>query len=135
MASASSTDTAPKTRTMSAETKRDLARRRKAKPKKAASAVRVLFLPGSLNDQLSKLSVGESYARCKRIPLENGNVAAINDEAKRYFQNQNSILSGGIAKVRGAPEHKDKRFRMERGTYMNAGNDAMFAFVTITRSE
>ena len=95
----------------------------------------MLFLPGSLNDQLSKLDVGESHARCQRIPLDNGNVSAINDEAQKYFKAQNSILSGGIAKVRGSADHKAKRFKMERGTYMSASNDAMFAFLTVTRME
>ena len=96
---------------------------------------RLIFLPGSLNDQLSKLEVGESNARCQRIPLDNGNIAAINNEAQKYFKQQNSILSGGIAKVRGVAEHKSKRFKMERGTYMSASNDAMFAFLTVTRME
>ena len=96
---------------------------------------RLIFLPGSLNDQLSKLEIGESNARCQRIPLDNGNIATINDEAQRYFKAQNSILSGGIAKVRAAGDHKHKRFKMERGTYMSASNDAMFAFLTVTRME
>ena len=96
---------------------------------------RLVFLPGSLNDQLSKLDIGESHARCQRIPLDNGNIAAINNEAQKYFKQQNSILSGGIAKVRGVAEHKSKRFKMERGTYMSASNDAMFAFLTVTRME
>ena len=96
---------------------------------------RLVFLPGSLNDQLSNLEVGESNARCQRIPLDNGNIAAINNEAQKYFKQQNSILSGGIAKVRSANEHKAKRFKMERGTYMSASNDAMFAFLTVTRME
>lgn len=96
---------------------------------------RLIFLPGSLNDQLSKLDIGESHARCQRIPLDNGNIAAINNEAQKYFKQQNSILSGGIAKVRGVAEHKSKRFKMERGTYMSASNDAMFAFLTVTRME
>lgn len=96
---------------------------------------RLVFLPGSLNDQLSKLDIGESHARCQRIPLDNGNVAAINNEAQKYFKQQNSILSGGIAKVRAAGDHKHKRFKMERGTYMSASNDAMFAFLTVTRME
>ena len=98
-------------------------------------APRQLFIPGSLNDQLSKLDIGESHARCQRIPLDNGNIATINDEAQRYFKAQNSILSGGIAKVRASGDHKHKRFKMERGTYMSAGNDAMFAFLTVTRME
>ena len=96
---------------------------------------RLVFLPGSLNDQLSKLDIGESHARCQRIPLDNGNIAAINNEAQKYFKQQNSILSGGIAKVRDVAEHKSKRFKMERGTYMSASNDAMFAFLTVTRME
>lgn len=96
---------------------------------------RLIFLPGSLNDQLSKLDIGESHARCQRIPLDNGNIAAINNEAQKYFKQQNSILSGGIAKVRDVAEHKSKRFKMERGTYMSASNDAMFAFLTVTRME
>ena len=98
-------------------------------------APRQLFIPGSLNDQLSKLDIGESHARCQRIPLDNGNIAAINNEAQKYFKQQNSILSGGIAKVRAAGDHKHKRFKMERGTYMSASNDAMFAFLTVTRME
>ena len=98
-------------------------------------APRRLFIPGSLNDQLSKLDIGESHARCQRIPLDNGNIAAINNEAQKYFKQQNSILSGGIAKVRAAGDHKHKRFKMERGTYMGASNDAMFAFLTVTRME
>lgn len=96
---------------------------------------RLIFLPVSLNDQLSKLDIGESHARCQRIPLDNGNIAAINNEAQKYFKQQNSILSGGIAKVRGVAEHKSKRFKTERGTYMSASNDAMFAFLTVTRME
>ena len=108
---------------------------RAEKMSRAASKPRQLFIPGSLNDQLSKLEVGESNARCQRIPLDNGNIAAINNEAQKYFKQQNSILSGGIAKVRAAGDHKHKRFKMERGTYMSAGNDAMFAFLTVTRME
>lgn len=137
MASATSSTAAPKARKMPAGVKRDLAASRKAKPRKKASTtpVRIPFLPGSLNDQLSKLEVGESHARCQRIPLDNGNIATINDEAQKYFKAQNSILSGGIAKVRGVTDHKSKRFKMERGTYMSASNDAMFAFLTVTRME
>lgn len=108
---------------------------RAEKMSRAASKPRLLFIPGSLNDQLSKLEVGESNARCQRIPLDNGNIATINDEAQKYFKQQNSILSGGIAKVRAAGDHKHKRFKMERGTYMSASNDAMFAFLTVTRME
>jgi hypothetical protein len=136
MASASTSTAASKARKMPASVKNDLAAQRKAKSrKKVASPVRIPFLPGSLNDQLSKLDKGESHARCLRIPLEDGNVSAINDEAQRYFKAQNSILSGGIAKVRGVADHKHKRFKMERGTYMSASNDAMFAFLTVTRME
>ena len=102
---------------------------------RAARKPRPPFIPDSLNDQLSKLDIGESHARCQRIPLDNGNIAAINNEAQKYFKQQNSILSGGIAKVRGVAEHKSKRFKMERGTYMSASNDAMFAFLTVTRME
>lgn len=108
---------------------------RQAERKAAQPKPRTLFLPGSLNDQLSKLDIGESHARCQRIPLDNGNITAINDEAQKYFKAQNSILSGGIAKVRSAADHKSKRFKMERGTYMSASNDAMFAFLTVTRME
>lgn len=95
--------------------------------------VGLFFMPGSLNDQLSRLDIGESHARCQRISLDNRNIAAINNEAQKYFKQQNSILSGGIAKVRGVAKHKSKRFKMERGTYMSASNDAMFAFLTVTR--
>lgn len=136
MASASGNTAVTKGRKMPASVKNDLAAKRKAKPrKKAAAPIRIPFLPGSLNDQLSKLEVGESHARCQRIPLDNSNVATINDEAQKYFKAQNSILSGGIAKVRGSSDHKHKRFKMERGTYMSASNDAMFAFLTVTRME
>lgn len=106
-----------------------------ARKSAASTKSRIPFLPGSLNDQLSKLDIGESHARCQRIPLDNGNIAAINNEAQKYFKQQNSILSGGIAKVRAAGDHKHKRFKMERGTYMSASNDAMFAFLTVTRME
>lgn len=109
---------------------RQTERRNAAQPKP-----RVPFLPGSLNDQLSKLDVGESYAKCKRMPLDNGNIATINNEAQKYFKAQNSILSGGIAKVRAVTAHKAKRFKMERGNYMSASNDAMFSFITVTRME
>ena len=96
---------------------------------------RQLFIPGSLNDQLSKLGPNDSFARCLRIPLDDGSLSTINDEAQKFFKAQNSILSGGIAKVRGSTDHKHKRFKMERGNYMSASNDAMFAFVTVTRME
>ena len=96
---------------------------------------RLVFLPGSLNDQLSKLGPNDSFARCLRIPLDDGSLSTINDEAQKFFKAQNSILSGGIAKVRGSTDHKHKRFKMERGNYMSASNDAMFAFVTVTRME
>ena len=96
---------------------------------------RQLFIPGSLNDQLSKLAIGESHARCQRIPLDNGNVDEINNEVQKFFKQQNSTLSGSIAKVRDAAEHKHKRFKMERGQYMSASNDALFAFLAVTRME
>ena len=69
-----------------------------------------------------------------KIPA-GGYIATINDEAQRYFKAQNSFLSGGIAKVRASGDHAHKRFKMERGTYMSAGNDVMFAFLTVTRME
>lgn len=136
MASASTTSSnaTKKTRKMPTTVKRELAAKRKSKPKTTAKP-RLVFIPGSLNDQLSKLDNNESFARCQRIPLDNGNIGAINDEAQKFFKAQNSILSGGIAKVRGSSDHKSKRFKMERGTYMSASNDAMFAFVTVTRME
>lgn len=108
---------------------------RAEKMSRAASKPRQLFIPGSLNDQLSKLGPNDSFARCLRIPLDDGSLSTINDEAQKFFKAQNSILSGGIAKVRGSTDHKHKRFKMERGNYMSASNDAMFAFVTVTRME
>ena len=136
MASASSntsTSAASKSRAKAAPKPRKKATA--ARKSAASTKSRIPFLPGSLNDQLSKLDIGESHARCQRIPLDNGNIAAINNEAQKYFKQQNSILSGGIAKVRAAGDHKHKRFKMERGTYMSASNDAMFAFLTVTRME
>lgn len=99
--------------------------------------LRPTFIPGSLNDQLSKLDIGESHAKCLRIPLaaSHEEFVTINEESQKFFKAQNSILSGGIAKVRGSSDHKHKRFKMERGTYMSAGHDAMFAFLTVTRTE
>lgn len=135
MASASTTSTAAARKPAKKKSSSTASKLRAEKMSRAASKPRLLFIPGSLNDQLSKLEVGESNARCQRIPLDNGNIATINDEAQRYFKAQNSILSGGIAKVRAAGDHKHKRFKMERGTYMSAGNDAMFAFLTVTRME
>jgi hypothetical protein len=108
---------------------------RQTEQRAAQPKPRTVFLPGSLNDQLSKLDVDETLARCQRIPLSAESITAINDAAQKYFKAQNSILSGGIAKVRGSADHKAKRFKMERGTYMSAGNDAMFAFLTVTRTE
>lgn len=136
MASASNNTAASKARkpVASAPKRQTAASKQRAKELRSRQP-RLVFLPGSLNDQLSKLDIGESHARCLRIPLEGGNVSAINDEAQKYFKAQNSILSGGIAKVRGVSEHKSKRFKMERGTYMSASNDAMFAFLTVTRME
>lgn len=113
------------------EASKDSARRLRA----VTAKPRTVLLPGSLNDQLSKLDVDETLARCQRIPLSAESITAINDAAQKYFKAQNSILSGGIAKVRGSADHKAKRFKMERGTYMSAGNDAMFAFLTVTRTE
>ena len=135
MASASTTSTAAARKPAKKKSSSTASKLRAEKMSRAASKPRLLFIPGSLNDQLSKLEVGESNARCQRIPLDNGNLATINDEAQRYFKAQNSILSGGIAKVRASGDHKHKRFKMERGTYMSAGNDAMFAFLTVTRTE
>jgi hypothetical protein len=136
MASASTTSTtAPKKpRKMPTTVKKELAAKRKStatKPKVAKP--RVLFLPGSLNDQISKLKVGESLGHVRRFVVENG--PTLSSQAQSFFKAKNSVLSGGIAKVRSAPEHKDKRFTMERGSYMTASNDAMFAFLTITRTE
>lgn len=136
MASTTQGSSANKARPMPADVKKDLAAKRKKKTPATSTKVRAIFLPGSLNDVLSKLEVGESHARCKRIPLDgSNNVAEINDKAQEYFQKQNSILSGGIAKVRAANGHSAKRFKMERGTYMTASNDAMFAFLSVTRME
>ena len=135
MVSASTTSTAAARKPAKKKSSNAASKLRAEKMSRAASKPRLLFIPGSLNDQLSKLEVGESNARCQRIPLDNGNLATINDEAQRYFKAQNSILSGGIAKVRASGDHKHKRFKMERGTYMSAGNDAMFAFLTVTRIE
>ena len=135
MASASTTSTAAARKPAKKKSSNAASKLRAEKMSRAASKPRLLFIPGSLNDQLSKLEVGESNARCQRIPLDNGNIAAINNEAQKYFKQQNSILSGGIAKVRAAGDHKHKRFKMERGTYMSASNDAMFAFLTVTRME
>lgn len=135
MASASTTSTAAARKPAKKKSSSTASKLRAEKMSRAASKPRLLFIPGSLNDQISKLEVGESNARCQRIPLDNGNLATINDEAQRYFKAQNSILSGGIAKVRAAGDHAHKRFKMERGTYMSAGNDAMFAFLTVTRME
>lgn len=136
MASASTTSsTAPKKpRKMPTAVKKELAAKRKtAVTKPKAAKPRVLFLPGSLNDQISKLGVGESMAHVRRFAVENG--PTLSSQAQTFFKAKNSVLSGGIAKVRSAPEHKDKRFTMERGSYMTASNDAMFAFLTITRTE
>ena len=136
MASASSnTSTSAASKSRAKATPKPRKKATAARKSAASTKSRIPFLPGSLNDQLSKLEVGESNARCQRIPLDNGNIAAINNEAQKYFKQQNSILSGGIAKVRGVAEHKSKRFKMERGTYMSASNDAMFAFLTVTRME
>ena len=136
MASASTTSTtAPKKpRKMPTTVKKELAAKRKsttAKPKVAKP--RVLFLPGSLNDQISKLDIGESMAHVRRFAVENG--PTLSSQAQSFYRAKNSVLSGGIAKVRSAPEHASKRFTMERGSYMTASNDAMFAFLTITRTE
>lgn len=138
MASAPATDAAPqprktakkKARKMPAAVKSELAASRQAaKP-------RTLFTPGSLNDQLSKLTIGESCAKCQRIALGSiANIEDLNNEAQAFFKAQNSTLSGSIAKVRAVPEHTNKRFKMERGTYMSASNDAMFTFLTVTRTE
>lgn len=136
MATPTQGSNAQKARPMPAEVKKDLAAKRKKKAPASSTKVRAIFLPGSLNDQLSKLEVGESYARCKRIALNcKDSMTEINDHAQDYFCKQNSILSGGIAKVRTANEHSTKRFKMERGTYMTASNDAMFAFLSVTRME
>lgn len=136
MASASSNPSNTAARKPAKAKRQTPASRASAKALRSRSpAPRQLFIPGSLNDQLSKLDPGESFAKCKRIPLDNGNVAVLNNEAQKYFKAQNSILSGGIAKVRSASEHKSKRYKMERGTYMSASNDAMFAFLTVTRME
>ena len=125
------------------------AARKAVKPKRqtAASAARakslrsaqpkprVPFLPGSLNDQISKLEVGESHAKCERFQLNANTYDTIQLLTQKFFKAQNSILSGGIAKVRGVAIHKAKRFKMERGTYMGANNDVVFAFLTVTRTE
>ena len=102
---------------------------------RAARKPRPAFITDSLNDQLSKLDIGESHARCRRIPLDNGSIDEINNEVQRFFKQQNSILSSGIAKVRSTAGHQSKRFKMERGQYMSASNDALFAFLTVTRME
>ncbi|MDU7867966.1 MAG: hypothetical protein E7J78_12605 [Pantoea sp.] len=137
MASASTTSstTAPKKpRKMPTAVKKELAAKRKRVTKPKVVKPRVLFLPGSLNDQISKLDIGESMAHVLRIPVALAE-ATLSSQAQNFFKAKNSVLSGGIAKVRSAPEHKDKRFTMERGSYMTASNDAMFAFLTITRTE
>lgn len=136
MASATSNTAAKKARKMPAGVKRDLATARKTKPRKSAQPKpRVPFLPGSLNDQLSKLDVGESHAKCERFQLDANTFDTIQLLTQKFFKAQNSILSGGIAKVRANADHKTKRFKMERGNYMSASNDAMFAFLTVTRTE
>lgn len=106
-----------------------------ARKKAAALKPKLIFFPGSLNDQLSKLEVGESYARCKRITFLSSSRDSMQRESQDYFKQQNSILSGSISKVRAVAEHKPKRFTMERGQYASATNDAMFFFITITRTE
>ncbi len=137
MASATSNSTKTSAAAMPAEVKRTLAAARKAKAKVARSApeARLPFMPGSLNDQLSKLVVGESLARCKRFCLSGEFPRVVNEQSQKYYKNQNSILSGGIAKVRAHSEHKHKKFSQERGSYTGAGNDAMFFFVVVTRTE
>ena len=137
MASASTTSTAAARKPAKKKNSNAASKLRAEKMSRAASKPRLLFIPGSLNDQLSKLEVGESHAKCLRIPLATSHeeFVTINEEAQRYFKAQNSILSGGIAKVRASGDHKHKRFKTERGTYMSAGNDAMFAFLTVTRTE
>ena len=107
----------------------------RAKGSKKAPETRLPFMPGSLNDQLSKLTVGESLARCKRFCLSGEFPRVMNEQSQKYYKNQNSILSGGIAKVRAHSEHKHKKFSQERGSYTGAGNDAMFFFVVVTRTE
>lgn len=100
----------------------------------ATTKPRLLFIPGSLNDSISKLKVGESLGHVLRIPVEPTG-RTLSAQAQAFFKAKNSVLSGGIAKVRSAAEHKSKRFTMERGQYMTASNDALFAFLTVTRVE
>lgn len=136
MASASTTSTtAPKKKAATATKAKKASTSKKRSPRQPVfkDKPRLLFLPGSLNDQISKLGVGESLAQVRRFAVENG--PTLNVRAQTFFKAKNSVLSGGIAKVRSAPEHKDKRFTMERGQYMTPSNDALFAFLTITRTE
>jgi hypothetical protein len=131
----SSTTATKKPRKMPAGAKADLAAKRKTKKAQPATQKpRQLFIPGSLNDHISKLDVGESMGHVLRIPVQS-TAATLSSQAQAFFKAKNSVLSGGIAKVRSAPEHSHKRFTMERGSYMTASNDAMFAFLTITRME
>ena len=137
MASAPASDAAPQPRKTTKAKKQTAASKLHAeKTKRAAAKPRLVFIPGSLNDQLSKLDIGESHAKCQRIDLGTiANSDDLNAEAQKFFKAQNSILSGGIAKVRSIADHKSKRFKMERGQYMSASNDALFAFLTVTRME
>lgn len=136
MASASSNTAAPKARKPGKKASIAAPGARQVKRHNPAQAKpRVPFLPGSLNDQLSKLDVGESHAKCERFQLDANTFDTIQLLTQKFFKAQNSILSGGIAKVRAVTAHKNKRFKMERGNYMSASNDAMFAFLTVTRTE
>lgn len=137
MASASTTAAKSKAPPVAKAKKQTAASKEKAKPARVVTAKpRLLFIPGSLNDQISKLGVDESMAHVLRIPMVAGDGGQnISRRTRAFFNSKNSVLSGGIAKVRSAAEHKDKRFTMERGSYMTVSNDAMFAFLTITRTE
>lgn len=139
MASAPATDAAPQPRkTAKKKSAPKVLKGTKAiaaaKRKPTAQKPRQLFIPGSLNDHISKLGVGESMGHVLRIPVQSTS-PTLSSQAQKFFKAKNSVLSGGIAKVRSAPEHANKRFTMERGSYMTASNDAMFAFLTITRME
>ena len=136
MASATSNSSSTAARKAAPKAKRQTAASKEAakRLRAATSKPRLLFVPGSLNDQISKLDVGESMAHVLRIPVALAE-PTLSSQAQNFFKAKNSVLSGGIAKVRSAPEHKNKRFTMERGSYMTASNDAMFAFLTITRTE
>lgn len=136
MASTPASDAAPQSRkTAKAKRQSSSSEPRAEKAERAASKPQPAFVPGSLNDQLSKLAIGESHARCQRIPLDNGSIDEINNEVQKFFNRHNSTLSGSIARVRDTADHGHKRFKMERGQYMSASNDALFVFLAVTRME